>query len=75
MPVFVFPNVLHSGNQLSLHNAGVVLREILVFAPPLVYMALLARGWFGSGRRVGAVLAVGGAAALMALFVTVNPYF
>ena len=75
MPLFVFPNVLHSGNQLSLHNAGLVLREILVFAPPLMYMTLLSRGWFRSGRRVGAVLAVGGAGALMALFATVNPYF
>ncbi len=75
MPLFVFPNVLHSGSQLSLHNAGLVLREILVFGPPLLYMTMLSRGWFRSGRRVGAVLAVGGAGALMALFVTVNPYF
>ena len=75
MPLFVFPNVLHSGNQLSLHNAGLVLREILVFGPPLLYMTMLSRGWFRSGRRVGAALTVGGAGALLALFVTVNPYF
>jgi len=75
LPVFVFPNVVYSGSQLSLHNAGLVLREILVFGPPLLYMTMLSRGWFRSGRRVGAALTVGGAGALLALFVTVNPYF
>ena len=74
-PVYIFPNVLHSHDQFSLHNVNVALREILIFAPLTAYLMVSnQKRSVYTKRLVGLALTIY-VGIVVALFTRSNPYF
>ena len=74
-PFYVIPNVLHSSNVIGLHNLNVVLLELLLFGPPLLYLAFGNRWLPGRKYKVGSVAMTVLVGLILLVLAKENPYF
>ena len=74
-PVYILPNVLRGGSELGPHNLKIVLREIVVFAPPILYLMLANRRFLTPAKRLLGLGLVAYMGVVLALLTSLNPFF
>lgn len=75
-PLYIFPNVLHSSaSALSVHNLFVAGRELVVFAPPMLFLMFANRRFLTPVRGLWGLGITVYLGVVLALFINTNPYF
>ncbi len=74
-PVYSLLNIIHETAPLSVHNLKAVLRELLVFAPLPLYLALARKGLLGHRQRARSLLVTILVGSILVLFLRSNPYY